>query len=465
MKLCLEDILGVVLLTDKVCILTSSLQVTSDAHKILEFVGYDVREVVDLSELLTERDIQMILIYNSSLKVAYEWVREIKTETDLRDLPILLMIRHKEYDILLNLYQIGILDFIEMPLMDIELISKVAISIELKKSREHVENLYRELKESLNLANQLQKLMLPPSIDLKSNIWLTGHYVPSEVVGGDIYDYFTTDGDVFLYIADISGHGLQSALLCSSIKSLFRSAMRRSDSIVKAVNELSDSMKTVLGYNYITGIFLKIKANGTVEYLNCGHPNIVVYDEVRFEEMKMKNVLPIGMFDYVYSDTDIGTFSIEDGKTYLLYSDGVYSGFDHTMMRGRSSSERFMDFLDKEISGIVPEILPFYIESRLRTIFSDLPDDFSFVCFGKTEDYCYYGDYDERINTSERSMVDMYNQVKKYALSDGAIILLNNHGRYKTLLGKMVEIGYLIKELPMSVSMTFDDISVMKLFI
>jgi len=34
---------------------------------------------VDLSELLTERDIQMILIYNSSLKVAYEWVREIKT--------------------------------------------------------------------------------------------------------------------------------------------------------------------------------------------------------------------------------------------------------------------------------------------------------------------------------------------------------------------------------------------------
>jgi len=85
----------------------------------------------------------MILIYNSSLKVAYEWVREIKTETDLRDLPILLMIRHKEYDILLNLYQIGILDFIEMPLMDIELISKVAISIELKKSRERVENLYR----------------------------------------------------------------------------------------------------------------------------------------------------------------------------------------------------------------------------------------------------------------------------------------------------------------------------------
>jgi len=71
-----------------------------------------------------------------------------------------------------------------------------------------------------------------------------------------------------------------------------------------------------------------------------------------------------------------------------------------------------VDFLDKEISGIVPEILPFYIESRLRTIFSDLPDDFSFVCFGKTEDYCYYGDYDERINTSERSMVDMYNQVK-----------------------------------------------------
>lgn len=453
------------ILADKICIVTSSLQVTSNVHQILEFVGYDVREFMELSELLNETDIQLILIYNSSLTAAYEWVRELKTKIGFKDLPILIVIRHKEYDILLSLYQIGIADFIEMPIMDIELISKVALYIELKKSRERVENLYRELKESMRLANQLQKVMLPPSIDLKSNIWLACQYIPSEIVGGDIYDYFTNDGDIFLYVADISGHGLQAALLCSSVKSLFRSAVRRSDSIVKAVNELSYSMKTVLGYNYITGIFLKIKSNGTVEYLNCGHPSVIVYDETKFEEIRMKNVLPIGMFDYVYSDADVGTFSLEDGKTYLLYSDGVYSGFDHTKSSDRSSSEKLMDFLNRDITGIVPEILPFYIESRLRTIFSDFPDDFSLLCFGKTEDYCYFGDYIERINTSEMSMVNMYEKVKKYALSDEPIILLNNHEKYKTLLTQKIEIGYLIRELPMSVSMTFGDVSVMKLFV
>lgn len=451
---------------DKICILTNSPNVVSDAFEILEFVGYDVFEIEQLTGLTKYKDTQLILIYNSSLKDAYEWVRELKTKTDLKDLPILLLIRRKEYGTLLELYQMGIADYIELPVMDIELISKVALYIELKKSRERVENLYRELKESMNLAVQLQKLMLPASISLQSNMWITSHYIPSEIVGGDMYDYFIVNGDIFIYVADISGHGLQSALLCSSVKSLFRSATRRSDSIVKAVNELAESVKSVLGYNYITGLFLRIKPDGSVQYLNCGHPSIIIYDDAGFKEMDMKNALPVGIFDYAYTEDDIGTFSIERGKTYLLYSDGVYSGFEKIAGNGRNSREMLFNFLNEEIAGIIPEILPFYIASRLRIIFSNLPDDYSLVCFGKAGDYCYFGDHGEivNVNASNGSMVEMFSRIKGYAISDEPIILLNDHEKYKTLLTKKLEIGHIIRELPMSVSMTFDDVSAMKLF-
>ncbi|SDH54612.1 Stage II sporulation protein E (SpoIIE) [Fervidobacterium changbaicum] len=243
--------------SDRVVIFTDSPDNIQDIVQLLEFVGYDVSIESDVSTFLKNNNIQVVLVYYQLLKNAQEVVRYIKTTQSTKDIPVIVLIQEKNYVTLLELYQIGISDYIEFPIIDVELISKIALHIELKKNREKIESLYKELRESLDLASSLQTLMLPEPIEMCNGIWITSNYMPSQIVGGDIYDYFTVGEDVYLYTADISGHGVQSALLCSAVKSVIRSAAQRGLYISEVVNELQDSMKTVLGHNYVTGLFLK----------------------------------------------------------------------------------------------------------------------------------------------------------------------------------------------------------------
>jgi len=141
--------------SDSVVILTDSPDVVQETAELLQFVGYDVRIVSDVSTILKKAGAQLILVYYRLLRNAQDVVRYIKTTGEIKDLPVIVIIEEKNYVTLLELYQIGISDYIELPIIDVELISKIALHIELKKNREKIENLYKELRDSLNLASLL----------------------------------------------------------------------------------------------------------------------------------------------------------------------------------------------------------------------------------------------------------------------------------------------------------------------
>jgi len=450
-------------LADRIAVISSLPFVTTEITELLDFVGYEVVECSDLEEFMKQENIQLIIMYSNVISECFDWIKKIKTDTNLKGIPIILTIEKKEYGLLFDAYQIGISDYIELPIVDIELISKIALHIELKKNREHIENLYFELKESLSLATQLQKLMLPSSILVKNNIWFTSHYLPAQVIGGDIYDYIDLDGEIIGYIADISGHGVQSALLCSAVKSIVRSSVNRSTSIVDIVNELYDGIKLSLAHNYITGIFFKILENGTVEYINCGHPSIITYDGNHFQQLNMKNTFPIGLFDYTYTQDDVETFAIEDNVSYMLYSDGLYSEFERRYPNLNSINLLF-EFLNKEISGILPEAVPFYIEHTMRKLYGEIPDDFSIVSFGKANRYIYIDKNIRLRKINEAKISELISLFSNYALSDEYAIFYNEHDGYKVILCKNIETGYLLRKLPISISLNFDEVSVIKLF-
>ncbi|MFN6991223.1 MAG: PP2C family protein-serine/threonine phosphatase, partial [Fervidobacterium sp.] len=395
---------------------------------------------------------------------------EIRTNSILKGIPIILVIEKKDYNVLFDAYQIGVSDFLELPVVDVEVISKVALHIELKKNREEIENMYTELKNSLEIAKEVQRLMLPSSIDAHNNIWFTSHYQPAQVVGGDIYDYFEIDGKIFGYVADISGHGVQSALLCSSVKSLVRSSAGRNLRLVEVVNELLENMKSALGQNYITGIFFKIESEGLVEYLNCGHPSIITYDGEKFEALDMKHSLPIGLFDYWYTEDDIGYFKLENGITYMFFSDGIYSPFEkkQNYKSSANSYDMLVNYLNKTVSGIVSEALPFYAEQLLRKNFGDLPDDYSVMCIGLTNNYIYKSQNDYRFRCEESGLYSKFSSIvdtlSQYVYADEYIILCNKHKTHSVVITNGVEIGYILRSLPMSISLSFGDYSIIKIF-
>ena len=154
-------------------------------------------------------------------------------------------------------------------------------------------------------------------------------------VAGDFYDFLVIDEKhVGILIADVSGHGLPSALIASMLQT----------GLAAQAPNASDPAQVLLGLNralcgrcsdhYVTAAFLFVDMeNGTANYAGAAHPPLVLWQSKtgRTSEF-VKNGLMLGLFsDSTYSAV---TFSLEEGDRVLLITDGIIEAKD-------SSDEQF----------------------------------------------------------------------------------------------------------------------------
>ena len=83
---------------------------------------------------------------------------------------------------------------------------------------------------------------IPPP--MQGKVAVDWRYIPSSTLGGDTIGYHWIDDDhLALYLIDVTGHGLDSALLSVSINNVIRSGslpgadMRRPDQVLASLNE------------------------------------------------------------------------------------------------------------------------------------------------------------------------------------------------------------------------------------
>ena len=58
---------------------------------------------------------------------------------------------------------------------------------------------------------------------MRGEIGSDWRFIPSQALGGDIFDHYWLDNDHFVaYLVDVSGHGVGSALLSTSVMDVLR---------------------------------------------------------------------------------------------------------------------------------------------------------------------------------------------------------------------------------------------------
>jgi len=127
----------------------------------------------------------------------------------------------------------------------------------------------------LRQARAIQQGLYPGGSLNAGRIILAGHNEPSEVVGGDYYDYFDLGaGRVGLIIADVTGHGLPAALVMAHLKGAVRVALTADVPLPDVAARLNRLMYSNTGSNvFITAILGRVDArSGELEYVNAGHP-------------------------------------------------------------------------------------------------------------------------------------------------------------------------------------------------
>lgn len=216
-------------------------------------------------------------------------------------------------------------------------ISKFVIIVndinERKKSQEERDELYNSLLSELETAASVQSFFLPDWIGIEEEILYSNNYTPSTNVGGDLFDIIPLGESRYLvYVGDISGHGVQGALIMTAVKATIKMLVDKSNMLQhpsEIIGQLNSLLtKDLFHNNYMTLVLgiIDVKKKQMV-YYNAGHPPIIRYNKSTNEAEILPSIgaIPIGwMHDYNYTWEEENTLHLDESSSYLLYTDGIF---------------------------------------------------------------------------------------------------------------------------------------------
>ncbi|MBQ8456619.1 MAG: serine/threonine-protein phosphatase [Prevotella sp.] len=178
------------------------------------------------------------------------------------------------------------------------------------------------IESELRIAHQIQMSTVPTDFQLHPALNIYGSMTPAKIVGGDLYDFFVRDGQLFFCIGDVSGKGVSAAMFMMMTTSLFRtcsSMESRPDGILSLINKnLCENNRNNMFVTLLVGVL--DLASGLLRYSSAGHENpIIIGSEATF--LPLARVFPAGIIDTtVYQTQEI---VMEPQTTLLLYTDGL----------------------------------------------------------------------------------------------------------------------------------------------
>jgi phosphoserine phosphatase RsbU/P len=126
-----------------------------------------------------------------------------------------------------------------------------------------------------------------------------------------------------ILIADVSGHGLPSALIASMLQTAFAAQAPKAAEPAEVLSGLNRALCGRFQSQFVTAAYLFVDLeNGTVNYGGAAHPPLLLWhSKTGHATACLENGLMLGPFtDAQYSAT---TFPLEKGDRIVLFTDGI----------------------------------------------------------------------------------------------------------------------------------------------
>lgn len=218
---------------------------------------------------------------------------------------------------------------------------------DLHEALEDLKEKERIIETELDFAADIQKGIIPASLEPWNGIRFASYYQPMGKVSGDYYDLFRFPNYLFVLLADVSGHGVPAALITMSAKQSFSAFIEEHlepDEIFRKVNlDLVEKVKTS---DYLTAFMLKIDSKNRITYSNAAHPRAVYYVSSRNEyELLDTGGIFIGSLEEAGDLYENSTMRLHSGDRIYLYTDGLV---EHKNRQGQEFGlDRFIECLKR----------------------------------------------------------------------------------------------------------------------
>jgi sigma-B regulation protein RsbU (phosphoserine phosphatase) len=179
----------------------------------------------------------------------------------------------------------------------------------------------RRYQQELSIAASIQQRLMAVTIPEVPFAKLAGRNLSCKEIGGDFFDAVNTDQGLTIVLADVSGKGVSAALLASTLQGMIYSQLTAGmplTEIVTAVNRFFTDKN--IGEKYATVIIARVRDDGDLEYVNCGHVQPLVVSNGAVQRPGHGN-LPVGLLPDAKYESD--HCQLKPGDRLVLVTDGV----------------------------------------------------------------------------------------------------------------------------------------------
>ena len=180
------------------------------------------------------------------------------------------------------------------------------------------------MQKELEIAKRILQSILPDGPPVMKNLMLHTRYLPMDRVGGDFFDFHVLDDErIGVFIADVSGHGVPSAIIAAMLKvafSLQKSIAHEPEGLLREINRI---LRGKFGKSFITAIYAFIDTRaGTLCGSNAGHFPIIIH---RKRDGSIREFMPKGWAIGIRNEPMLTheELALEPGDRIVLFTDGI----------------------------------------------------------------------------------------------------------------------------------------------
>ncbi len=344
-----------------------TVDVAEDGHKALEMVEKTDYDVVLLDIMMPGID-------------GYETLERIRSDHDSGDLPVIMATAKDQSEDVVAALKLGANDYVTKPFDFPVVLARVQTQLQLKRSRQALARAHGRMKKDLEAAARIQAAFLPAEQVVETGgVRCAWRYVPCDELAGDTLGIVplneTTTG---IYVVDVSGHGVPSALLSVSLSRLLSAEPASSvlwttdagatEPRIASPLEVMTELSKRFPYDMQTGQYFTMVygvvdlENRVLSYASAGHEPLIIVGPNREPERGTSTGQPVALVPAMImkSTYEERTIDLVEGDRIYLYSDGIPEA--HEPQGEQFGTERLQSTLVELLNQDVDDGLPVILE-------------------------------------------------------------------------------------------------------
>jgi serine phosphatase RsbU (regulator of sigma subunit) len=235
------------------------------------------------------------------------------------------------------------------------LVRSVRYAIE-RSGRENAEETLRMTSAKFRVARDIQRSLFPAQPPQIPELDIAGMTKPAEETGGDFFDYLKMpDGTLAVAVADVSSHGLGSALLMAETRAYLRAlALSRADigEILTLMNRIL--VEDVAGKHFVTLFLARFDpARRTLRYVAAGHAGYLL-DPAGQSRTLESTGLPLGIEKDIAFQSG-GEIQLAPGQVVFICTDGIQEAQSPIMQM--FGTRRALESIRRHLDGTAEDML------------------------------------------------------------------------------------------------------------